>query len=46
MDDVIGGGENTAEVKESKEQIIKILGDAKFQLHKWHSNVPELASSE
>ena len=42
VDDVIGGVENQDEAKNLKENIIKIFGDTKFVLHKWHSNIPEL----
>ena len=42
VDDVIGGAETQDEAKTLKEQTIKILGDAKFVLHKWHSNIREL----
>ena len=42
MDDVIRGAENQDEAKNLKENIIKVFGDAKIVLHKWHSNIPEL----
>ena len=45
VDDVIGGGDTVAEVRSFKEKTIKILGDAQFELHKWHSNIPEIASN-
>ena len=46
VDDVIGGGNTVEEGKTYKDKIIAVLGDAKFELHKWHSNVKELESDE
>ena len=42
VDDIIGGGESVSEVKEFKKGAIQVFGEAKFELHKWHSNGPEL----
>lgn len=44
VDDTILGGHNTKQVRERKEFAVKVMEDAKFQLHKWHSNLPELES--
>ena len=30
---------------ELKETAVKIFGEAQFELHKWHSNAPELEAS-
>ena len=42
VDDIIGGGESVSEVKEFKRGAIQVFGGATFELHKWHSHVPEL----
>ena len=42
VDDIISGGETIPEVHHLKHSMMLILGEAKFQLHKWHSNVAEL----
>ena len=44
VDDAILGGNTVQQTKERKEFAVTALGDAKFQLHKWHSNAPELES--
>ena len=45
VDDLITGVPTTTnEAKELKQDSIKIFDDAKFRLHKWHSNAPELES--
>ena len=44
VDDLISGAPTTLEAKELKRDAIKIFDDAKFRLHKWHSNVFELES--
>ena len=46
IDDIIAGGESVSEVKEFKRGAIQVFGEAKFELHKWHSNVPELESDD
>lgn len=46
VDDLISGGAKTSKAKEMKTAATKIFADAAFELHKWHSNVPELASIE
>ena len=44
VDDAILGGNTVQQAKERKEFAVTALGDAKFQLHKWHSNARELES--
>ena len=38
------GGNTVQQAKEQKDFAVTALGDAKFQLHKWYSNAPELES--
>ena len=45
VDDVITGGETTDKVRKLKETAVAVFGEAKFELHKWHSNEPELEAS-
>ena len=42
VDDVIGGRDNMGSAKTFKKNIVKILTEAGFKLHKWHSIVQEL----
>ena len=42
MDDLKSGADTTPQAQELKQSAIRILGDAKFTLHIWHSNVPAL----
>ena len=42
MDDLISGGNTQEEARNLKESAISVFQEAKFKLHKWHSNVPEL----
>ena len=44
VDDLITGDTNVEKVKYLKETAIDIFQKADFELHKWHSNVPELES--
>ncbi|XP_044176600.1 uncharacterized protein LOC122959344 [Acropora millepora] len=44
--DWIGGGTTIAKAKEMKQAAIEIFADASFELHKWHSNVPELETGD
>ena len=46
VDDLISGGITTAKAKENKITAVEIYADAAFELHKWHSNVPELESAD
>ena len=45
VDDVITGGETTGKVRKLKETAVAMFGEAQFELHKWHSNEPELEAS-
>ena len=45
VDDVITGGETTEKVHKLKESAVAVFGEAQFELHKWHSNEPELEAS-
>ena len=38
VDDLISGGTTTAEAQNLKEAATIVFQEAKFQLHKWHSN--------
>ena len=44
VDDIIGGADTVEHARKFKETCISIFEEAKFKLHKWHSNVPELES--
>ena len=46
VDDLLSGKPTVAEAKELKVGAIEIFEDAKFTLHKWHSNVSELESEQ
>ena len=46
VDDIQGGGNEVADAVTFKEESIKILSEGGFSLHKWHSNVAGLNSSE
>ena len=46
VDDLLSGKPTVASAMELKEGAIKIFEDAKFTLHKWHSNEPELEDNE
>ena len=41
-DDVQSGGDGKEELLKFKEEATEIMGEGGFQLHKWHSNVPEI----
>ena len=45
IDDVITGGEMTEKVRKLKESAVAVFAEAQFELHKWHSNKPELEAS-
>lgn len=38
VDDVITGGETTEKVCKLKESAVTVFGEARLELHKWHSN--------
>ena len=42
VDDLISGGPTVTKAKELKCDAMTIFSDAGFELHKWHSNAPEL----
>ena len=42
FDDLITGDATIEEVQKVKERAIRVFGDAKFELHKWHSKLMEL----
>ena len=46
VDDVITGGSTTDEVQGLKETIASVFGEAKFTMHKWNSNYPQLESGK
>ena len=46
VDDLISGGETITKAQHLKGSARSIFGEAKFELHKWHSNVPALESEE
>ncbi|XP_068692717.1 uncharacterized protein [Montipora foliosa] len=46
VDDLISGKPTVQKARELKEGAISIFADAKFKLHKWHSNVAELEEPE
>ena len=46
VDDIITGDSSVETVRELKHKTTEIFSKATFQLHKWHSNVPELELTE
>lgn len=46
VDDLISGGTTVSKAREMKNAATEIFADAAFELHKWHSNVAELKSTE
>lgn len=46
MDDVITGCNSVTELLKLKVELIELLSKAGFDLHKWHSNVKEINSSQ
>ena len=46
VDHIITGGSSVETVRELKHKTTEIFGKVTFQLHKWHSNVPELELAE
>lgn len=46
VDDLLSGGISTAKARENKITAKEIFADTVFELHKWHSNVPELESAD
>ena len=46
VDDILTGGSSVETVCKLKDKTTEIFNKATFQLHKWHSNVPELELAE
>ena len=46
VDDLISGKPTVEETKQLKQGAIEVFEDAKFTLHKWHSNADELEENE
>jgi hypothetical protein len=46
VDDLLTGGESVTQAQERKERAIEIMNDAKFKLHKWNSNCPEIEETQ
>ena len=46
VDDIITGGCANDEVLNLKESTISVFEEDTFELHKWHSNEPQLGSAE
>ena len=44
VDDIISGGSTTAEAQGLKKTIASVFAEAKFTMHKWNSNDPQLES--
>jgi hypothetical protein len=42
VDDLISGGTTVEKTEHLKKSCVTIFGEAKFDLHKWHSNNPAL----
>ena len=42
VDDLISVGNTQEEARNLKESAMSVFQEAKFKLHKWHSNVPEI----
>ena len=45
VDDFISGGPTVTDAKKLKRETTEFFVDAKFELHKWHSNVPDLKTT-
>ena len=45
VDDLISGGETSPRAMRLKETTQTIFGEANFELHKWHSNDPDLEAA-
>ena len=45
VDDFISGGPTVTDVKKLKRETAEVFADARFELHKWHSNVPDLETT-
>ena len=45
VDDLFCGGPTIEKAKQLKREATEIFADAKFKLHKWHSNIKELETA-
>ena len=45
VDDLVSGSNTVEEVEVIKQKSIELFGKSGFNLHKWHSNIPSLQSS-
>ena len=45
VDDFISGGPTVTDAKKLKHETAEVFADARFELHKWHSNVPDLETT-
>ena len=45
VDDFISGAPTVTDAKKLKSETAEVFADAKFELHKWHSNVPDLETT-
>ena len=46
VDDILTGGQDAKQAHQRKRIAIEIMEDAKFELHKWNSNLPELEDKD
>ena len=46
VDDLITGGSTVQEAQQIKSSAVKFFNKARFQLHKWNANAPELETPE
>ena len=46
VDDILTGGSTKDEVQNLKKTITSVFGEAKFTLHKWNSNEPQLENED
>ena len=45
VDDFISSGPTVTDAKKLKRETAEVFADARFELHKWHSNVPDLETT-
>ena len=45
IDDFISGDPTVTDAKKLKRETAEVFVDARFELHKWHSNVPDLETT-
>ena len=45
VDDVFLGGPTVTDAMKLKRETAEVFADARFKLHKWHSNVPDLETN-